>query len=234
MIEYFNDVEVRNSGVIYSSIFDQIRKMYSVDPDMAGELAISAIELVLTGQISSDDPMIDMLLTPAKVINDNNVQKYELKKENSRTKKIKDMKLQEIADLYIKGVRQREIAERLNLTQQTVSYRISLIKTNYQDLLQPEGTETALYQNTNNFTKKQTTLLQNGSFGQEAPQGSKTAQTISPKNGFLPKNLQTNSDVYQNTKDTKSENLVILQEGKMFVKNGEEVAEEKRNSIFDF
>ena len=103
--------------------------------------------------------MIDMLLTPAKVINDNNVQKYELKKENSRTKKIKDMKLQEIADLYIKGVRQREIAERLNLTQQTVSYRISLIKTNYQDLLQPESTETALYQNTNNFTKIQTSLL---------------------------------------------------------------------------
>lgn len=103
--------------------------------------------------------MIDMLLTPAKVINDNNVQKYELKKENSRTKKIKDMKLQEIADLYIKGVRQREIAERLNLTQQTVSYRISLIKTNYQDLLQSEGTETALYQNTNNFTKIQTSLL---------------------------------------------------------------------------
>jgi DNA-binding NarL/FixJ family response regulator len=103
--------------------------------------------------------MIDMLLTPAKVINDNNVQKYELKKENSRTKKIKDMKLQEIADLYARGVRQREIAERLNLTQQTVSYRISLIKTNYQDLLQPEGTETALYQNTNNFTKIQTSLL---------------------------------------------------------------------------
>ena len=103
--------------------------------------------------------MIDMLLTPAKVINDNNVQKYELKKENSRTKKIKDMKLQEIADLYIKGVRQREIAERLNLTQQTVSYRISLIKTNYQDLLQPESTETALYQNTNNITKIQTSLL---------------------------------------------------------------------------
>ncbi|MBO7210991.1 MAG: hypothetical protein J6V44_08265 [Methanobrevibacter sp.] len=49
MIECFNDVEVRSSGVIMSSVFEQVKKMYAVDPDMAGELAISAIELVLTG-----------------------------------------------------------------------------------------------------------------------------------------------------------------------------------------
>lgn len=73
MIEQFNNVEVRSSGIIMSSVFDQIRKMHAMDPEMAGELAISAIELVLTGQISSDDAMIDMLLAPAKVINDHNV-----------------------------------------------------------------------------------------------------------------------------------------------------------------
>ena len=61
MIEYFNDVEVRGSGVIMSSVFDQIKKMHAMDPEMAGELAISAIELVLTGQFSSDDAMIDAL-----------------------------------------------------------------------------------------------------------------------------------------------------------------------------
>jgi len=62
--------------------------------------------------------MIDMLLTPAKVINDNNVFKYELKKQASKDKKVRDMKLEEIADLfYNKGVRQREIAERFGLTQ---------------------------------------------------------------------------------------------------------------------
>ena len=49
MIEQFNDVEVRSSGIIMSSVFDQIRKMHAMDPEMAGELAISAIELVLTG-----------------------------------------------------------------------------------------------------------------------------------------------------------------------------------------
>ena len=48
MIEYFNDVEVRDSAVIMSSVFEQVKKMYAMDPEMAGELAISAIELVLT------------------------------------------------------------------------------------------------------------------------------------------------------------------------------------------
>ena len=146
MIEVFNNVEVRDSGLIYNSVFDQIKKMYLVDPEKAGELAISAIELILTGQISSDDVMIDMLLTPAKVINDNNMYKYDMKVENSRQKKIREMRLQEIAEFYEQGLKQREIGERLKLSQQIVSYRINLIKTNYPELLQKN------YKNTNKNT----------------------------------------------------------------------------------
>ena len=168
MIEQFNDVEVRSSGIIMSSVFDQIRKMHVMDPEMAGELALSAIELVLTGQISSDDAMIDMLLAPAKVINDHNVQRYEIRKEGSKNKKIKDMKLDEIAEMLKKGMKQREIAERLHISQQTVSYRMGLIRTSYPELMQDRGTETAqtilpknsdVYQNTNNFTNVQTNSL---------------------------------------------------------------------------
>lgn len=183
MIEKFNDVEVRGTGVVMSSMFEQIKKMHAVDPDLAGELAISAIELVLTGQISSDDAMIDMLLAPAKIITDNNVQRYEARKEGSKSKKIKEMKLDDIAELYKNGVRQKEIAERLHLTQQTVSYRLGLIKTNYPELLRDE-------------------------LDVMLPYSEPAAQTNLPKNESLPKNLQTNSNVYQNTKNTKNEVLV--------------------------
>ena len=166
MIEMFNDVEVRNTGRINRSTFEQSKKMYAVDPEKAGELAISAIELVLTGQISSDDIMVDMLLAPAKAINDNNVAKYESKVENSRQKKIREMKLAEIAEMYQKGFKQREIAERLHLSQQIVSYRIGVIKTTYPDLLQPEGTQTAqtnvdVYKNTNSLQKNLQTEYKN-------------------------------------------------------------------------
>lgn len=197
MIEKFNEVEVRNSGVVYNSVFEQIKKMYAVDPEMAGELAISAIELILTDQISSDEPMIDMLLTPAKVINEGNVFKYEMKKQASKDKKVREQKLEEIADLfYNKGARQREIAERLGLTQQTVSYRLGIIRTKHPELIPREGNETA-------------TL---------------------PKNECLPKNLQTNLDVYQNTKNTKNEVLVNQSDKEMFVKN----PSQSGKTFFDF
>lgn len=222
MIECFNDVEVRSSGVIMSSVFEQVKKMYAVDPDMAGELAISAIELVLTGQISSDDAMIDMLLAPAKVINDHNVQRYENRKEGSKNKKIKDMKLDEIAEMLQKGMKQKEIAERLHISQQTVSYRMGLIRTQYPELMQQRGTETAIlpknldvYQNTNSFTNVQTNSLQNGTprIPDESP-----VQTFYQNSECLPKSVQTKIDVYQKTKSTKNENLVILQEADSFVK----------------
>lgn len=231
MIECFNDVEVRSSGVIMSSVFDQVKKMYAMDPDMAGELAISAIELVLTGQISSDDAMIDMLLAPAKVINDHNVQRYENRKEGSKNKKIKDMKLDEIAEMLKNGMKQKEIAERLHISQQTVSYRMGLIRTQYPELMQDRGAETAqtilpkykenlqgnsdVYQNTNNFTNIQTNCLQNGTprIPDESP-----VQTFYQNSECLPKSVQTKIDIYQKTKNTKNENLVFLQKADSFVK----------------
>lgn len=198
MIEKFNDVEVRGTGVVMSSMFEQIKKMHAVDPDLAGELAISAIELVLTGQISSDDAMIDMLLAPAKIITDNNVQRYEARKENSKGKKIKDMKLDELAELYKAGVRQKEIAERLHLTQQTVSYRLGLIKTNYPELLREEP-EIML------------------------PIG-EPAANILPKNK---QNLQTNSDVYQNTNEnTNNEEKCLYEDENADVDDGEKYTKE--------
>ena len=72
MIEVFKENEMRNSGVIYNSTFEQIKKLYEADPERAGELAISAIELVLTGDVSSDDMMIGLLLEPMRKINENN------------------------------------------------------------------------------------------------------------------------------------------------------------------
>lgn len=225
MIDHFNDVEVRGSGVIMSSVFEQVKKMYAVDPDMAGELAISAIELVLTGQFSSDDAMIDMLLAPAKVINDHNVQRYEVRKEGSKNKKIKDMKLDEIAEMLQKGMKQKEIAERLHISQQTVSYRMGLIRTQYPELMQDRGTETAQtilpknvdsYQNTNNFTNNGAECLQNGKprIPDESP-----VQTFYQNSECLPKSVQTKVDLYQKTKSTKNENLVILQGDDSFVKS---------------
>lgn len=184
MIERFNDIETRSSGVIYDSTFEQIKQMYEVDPEQAGELAISAIELILTGDISSDDYIIRMMLTPTKKINEINVARYETRKETAKQKKIVDMKLDKIADLYLKGFKQREIAERLGLTQQTVSYRIDVIKKKYPELLQKNDEDSTkkvdIYQNTNN------------------------GNLVNIQEDIFTKK----PNIYQNTNVTKNENLV--------------------------
>lgn len=154
MIEMFKEIEARRSGIIYKSTLDQIKKLHEADPELAGELAISAIELVLTGEISSDDMMISILLEPAKAVNENNQAKYDTKVETAKVKKMVDMKLDKIAELANMGKKQREIGEILGLSQQIVSYRMGLIKTNYPELL--DGT--AAQKNPVTSTKIQTTL----------------------------------------------------------------------------
>lgn len=187
MIEFFNEVPTKNTGIIYNSTLEQIKKLHAVDPEKAGELAISAIELVLTGQMSSDDVMIDMMLTTIKAINDSNAIKYETRVENTKQKKAREMKLYEIAEMLRKGYKQREIGERLNLSQQNVSYRVGVIRSSYPELMLPEGTETA------QTTYKQEQILQTNL---------QTAQTNSQKS------LQTNDPVYKNTNDTKNDFFV--------------------------
>lgn len=151
MIEMFKEIEARRSGIIYKSTLDQIKKLHEADPELAGELAISAIELVLTGEISSDDMMISILLEPAKAVNENNQAKYDTKVETAKVKKMVDMKLDKIAELANMGKKQREIGEILGLSQQIVSYRMGLIKTNYPELLDSTAAQ-------KNSTKIQTTL----------------------------------------------------------------------------
>ena len=109
-----------------------------MDPDKAGELAISAIELLLCGDISSDDPMIRVMLMPAKVIRDRDKKKHDVKVESSKNKRIAELKLDIIAELHLKGLKQRQIGERLGLSQQTISNRIAIITTEFPYLLQDE------------------------------------------------------------------------------------------------
>lgn len=156
MIEQFNDVEMRNSGLIYDSTFNQIKQLHAMDPELAGELAISAIELVLTGGISSDDPMINLMLEPMKKINQNNHIKYDNKVETSKQKKIQELHLDKVAELMLAGYTQKQIGEKLGMPQQNVSYRVGVIRTKYPELLQTNSTKSLQDVCMNNLQTEQT------------------------------------------------------------------------------
>lgn len=55
MIKEFNKAEVAPEGLVNKFILDEIKVVYPTYPELAMELAISALEYSLTGQISSDD-----------------------------------------------------------------------------------------------------------------------------------------------------------------------------------
>ena len=195
MIEMFNDVPVRKSGIIYNSTFEQIKKLYEMNPEQAGELAIAAIELTLTGQFSSDDVIIELMLEPAKIVGAGDRIKYEQKVENSRQKKINEQKLDQIAALMQQGFKQREVAQKLGLTQQTVSYRWGVIKAQYPELLQTEEPEIPnVYQKT-----EESTTLPN-------------VYQNTNENAVLP-------NTYQNTNATKKQNSVQTGTKKNVCKN---------------
>ena len=161
MIEMFKDNEVRASGLIFNSVLEQIKELYQYDPEQAGELAISAIELVLTGDISSDDVNVKIMLAPLKKINEVNVAKYETKIENKRQKKIVEMKLDKIADMINRGYKQREVGEMLGLSQQVISYRVDVIKKSYPELLtKKQEDSTKIQTNSQEICTKSCTKIQ--------------------------------------------------------------------------
>ena len=202
MIQNFKDTEIRKSGLIYNSVLEQIKKMYPSDPIKAGELAISAIELVLTGEMSSDDLMIDIALQALSIQRDRDEDNYNKKEQMAKIKKIEDMKLDKIAELYSQKISQKRIGEMLNISQQTVSYRINIIKEKYPELLPNDNKQiTKNTKSTNEILVKNSNNYQNTKITKDTKVG-------------------TNCEVSK---------FVQMEE---FSKNEEEVVEEKSQFIF--
>ena len=142
MINEMKNTEIRDSGVMYSSTLQQIRQLYNISPEKAGEFAISAIELLLTGEISSDDAMIEVMLTPINVINKRTQHNYDITCERNKKSQYEEGKFELIAELANQGKTQTAIAKELGVSQQTVSKRLKIIKNDYpQLLLQPKSKE---------------------------------------------------------------------------------------------
>ena len=136
MISKFKNNEARKSAVIYRSNFEQVKELYEDDKEMAGELAISIMELVLTGEVSTDNKYIRLMLKNLEVSAQNNKLKYEAKENNTRLEKIENYRLDEIAEMLNQGVSQAEIAKILGVSRQTISRRLNeMIRPEFPELL---------------------------------------------------------------------------------------------------
>ena len=138
MITDFNLDACRDSAVIYSSVLEQIEMLYEDDTELAGEFAIAAIQTVLSGDTTTDNKMIKVMLKQLQQSALKNQERYELSRESKWEYKAKDLRLDEIAELVNEGMSVREIEQQLDIPKSTVSYRFGIIKKDYPELLSNE------------------------------------------------------------------------------------------------
>lgn len=136
MIKKFNDVPCRDGGSIYRSYFEKVKMIYEQDPMKGGELAVSIMELILTGQMSTDDVMLKMSLTEVACQSEKRANDFDKKMEAVKEKKKQEQKLDLIAQLSCQGLTQKQIGDRIGTSQQTVGNRLNLIKNEYPELLE--------------------------------------------------------------------------------------------------
>ena len=134
MIKEVRDLKSRPTGVIYESTWEQIKKLYNKNPDLACELAFSVIEQTLTGDISSDDLTIQLICDGLKPINQKAQQKYDIQVKSKRESKCESLQLQKIIELVNMGKTQEEIGKILGVSRQTINNRIRIINEEFPEL----------------------------------------------------------------------------------------------------
>jgi transcriptional regulator with XRE-family HTH domain len=136
MITHFNFDNCTDSGVVFRSVLEQIEMIYEDDPALAGEFAIAAIHIILTNENNSNDKVVRLSLKQMEAVAANNRSKRESKVTASREAKIKNKKLDIIAELHSQGLTQKQIAAEVGESQQTVSNRLGMIRAEFPELLE--------------------------------------------------------------------------------------------------
>ena len=134
MIKEFKNNEVRESGVINRGMFEQVKMLYLQDPAKGGELAVSLMEHVLTGDHSSDDFMVGFAIANHKEIISKNQAKWDAKKETKHDAKAEE--LRPVVQMHCQGLTQAAIAKQLKIAQSTVSKRLSQARIDFPELFE--------------------------------------------------------------------------------------------------
>ena len=136
LIKEFKNNEVRPTGVINRGMFEQVKMLYMQNPAAGGELAISLMEQVLTGDHSSDDFMVNFAIANHKETISKAQHNYDLTKETKQN--VIEEDLRRYVDLYREGLTQAEIAKKLGGTQSSVSKKLMKARKEFPHLFQDE------------------------------------------------------------------------------------------------
>lgn len=134
MIKEFKNNPIRDTGVINRGMFEQVKMLYLQDKDKGGELAVSLMEHVLTGDHSSDDFMVSFSIANHKEVISRNQVKWDAKKETKHGARAEELK--PVVQLHCQGLTQAAIAKKLMIAQSTVSKRLSQARIDFPELFE--------------------------------------------------------------------------------------------------
>lgn len=134
MIKEFKNNPVRKSGIVYGKMFETAKKWYQRDPVKGGEYAISFLEAILTGDISSDDMNIEDALEGYVDRIAKSKNRYDAKIAAS------EEKYRRIIEMKNSGMTQAAIARELGVQPPAVSKMFTKIRTDFPHLLENQET----------------------------------------------------------------------------------------------
>ena len=112
MISKFSDEPIRDSGIVYGANMEQIEELYSENPELAGELAISILELTLKGTLSTNNSVIRIMLKNLEKQIQKDHEKWEKRAySNQKRTEQKEEKMVKVADLLDEGYSPAEIVK---------------------------------------------------------------------------------------------------------------------------
>lgn len=128
--------EQRESFVMYTPQLEQAYDYYDMCKTEGNykkgmEFCIAMMETMLTGETSSDDKSVQMILRNSAKVAKSNIEKYNIKKESARYGAHYD----EVAKLYNQGLTQDQIANKLQISQGRVSQIYGEIRVKHPELL---------------------------------------------------------------------------------------------------
>lgn len=190
MIKEFKNTPIRETGVINRGMFEQVKMLYLQDAAKGGELAVSLMEHVLTGDHSSDDFMVSFAIANHKEVISKNQAKWDAKKETKHGAKAEE--LRPVVQLHCQGLTQAAIAKQLKIAQSTVSKRLSQARIDFPELFE----EYSNIPNNQNYSD----IENNDEYSDNIPNG--IQEETEKKLEYIPKNRNNeNIPIFQKFQD---------------------------------
>ena len=209
MIEKFNNVEMRDSSVIYGSSLKQIKEMYQIDPNTAGELAISIIEVAITGQMSTNNPLIKMALANFEDVANKNKKKWDDKTAKQREARIERLRLREIAKLLSEGVLQKDIAKIIGKGASSISDAVRILKTEFPELLEEFASNSEILPN--NSVVSENSEEEFGEFDNDSDEFGEISEFDKKQRNSENSENSPNSE-YDNVNDNDNDNVNVTRD----------------------